>query len=104
MINAVLYSFILRSKQRGFVTALESQKANFLIMQLTQHERLAEVFSKLEVNSGDKVKSDLAKLPPFVDNTTYLEGRLSIIYGGFETSNYTADRAFRDDSDVETNA
>ena len=106
MINAVVYSLILRSKQRGFVTALKSQKANFLIKQLTQQERFAEVFSKFEVNSGEKMNSDLAKLPSFVDsdNTTHLEGRLSYIYGGFETSNYTANQAFRGDSDVETNA
>ena len=46
---------------------------------MTQRESFAELFSKLEDNTGEKVKHDLAKLSPFVDNdnTIRLRCRLS---------------------------
>ena len=79
MINAVAYCLRLRSKQRGVVTALERQKVELLILQMAQRESFAELFSKLQDNSDERVKHDLAKLSPFVDsdNTIRLKGRLS---------------------------
>ena len=46
---------------------------------MTQRESFAELFSKLEDNSGEKVKHDQAKLCPFVDsdNTKRLKSRLN---------------------------
>ena len=78
MVNVVVYCLRLRSKQRGVLTALERQKAELLILQMTQRESFSELFSKHE-NSGQKVKHDLAKFAPFVDsdNTIRLKGRLS---------------------------
>ena len=79
MINVVVHCLRFRSKQRGVVTALERQKAEYLILQVTQRESFAQLFGKLEVNSGAKMKHCLAKLSPFVDsdNTIQLNGRLS---------------------------
>ena len=79
MINVVVYCLRFKSKQRGIVTALERQKSELLILQMTQRERFAELFSKLEDNTGEKVKHNLTKLSPFTDcdNTTRLRGRLS---------------------------
>ena len=46
---------------------------------MTQREGFAEMFKKLEDNSGEKLKHDLAKFSPFVnkDSTVRLKGRLS---------------------------
>ena len=79
MVNVVVYCLRFRSKQRGVVTASERRKSELLILQMTQRERFAELFSKLEDNTGEKVKHDLAKFSPFVDsdNTIPLRGRLS---------------------------
>ena len=79
MINVVVHCLRFRSKQTGIVTALERQKSELLILQMTQLESSAELFSKLEDSTGEKVKHDLAKLSPFVDsdNTIRLRGRLS---------------------------
>ena len=40
---------------------------------MNQRESSAELFSKLEVNSGKKVKHDLAKLSSFVDSEDILD-------------------------------
>ena len=40
---------------------------------MLQHESSAEVFSKLEVNSGRKMKHDLAKLSSFVDSHNIID-------------------------------
>ena len=79
MINVVVDCLRFRSKQRGIVKALERQKSELLILQMTQCERVAEMFSKLENNTGEEVRHDLAKLSPFLDNdnTIRLRGRLS---------------------------
>ena len=79
MIDVVVYCLRFRSKQRGIVTALEKQKSQLLILQMTQRESFAELFNKLEDNIGEKVKHDLAKLSPFVDgdNIIRLRGRLN---------------------------
>ena len=79
MVNVVAYCLRFRSKQRGVVTASERQKSELLILQMTQRERFAEVFRKLEDNTGKKVKHDLAKISQFVDSdkTIPLRGRLS---------------------------
>ena len=47
-------------------------------MKMTQRESFGELVRKLEDNTGEKVKHDLAKLSPFVDsdNTIRLRGRL----------------------------
>ena len=46
---------------------------------MPQGESFAELITKLEDHSGEKVKHDLAKLSPFVysDNTKRFKGRLS---------------------------
>ena len=74
----VAYCLRFRAKQRGVVTALERQKAEVWIMQLTQCKSFVDLFSKLEDHSGEKVRHDLAKRSPFVesDNTIRLRGRL----------------------------
>ena len=79
MVNVVVYCLRFRSKQRGIVTALERQKFELLKLQMTQPESTTELFSKLEDNTGEKVKHDLAKLSPSVDsdNTIRLRGKLS---------------------------
>ena len=79
MINVVVYCLRFRSKQQEIVTALERQKSELFILQMTQRESFAELFSKLEDNTGESVKHDLAKLSPFVDidNTIRLRGRFS---------------------------
>ena len=75
----VVYCFRFLSKQRATVTALEKQKPQLSILQLTERESFAELFYKLEDNSGERVKHDLAKLSPFVDSdsTIRLKGRLT---------------------------
>ena len=75
----VVYCLRFRSKKRGIVTALERQKPDFLILQMTQRASFVERSTKLEDNTGEKVKRDLAKLSPFVDseNTIQLKCRLS---------------------------
>ena len=70
MINVVVYCLRFRSKQRGIVTALERQKSELLILQMTQRESFAELFSKLEDNTGEKVKHHLAKLYHLLTVTT----------------------------------
>ena len=79
MTNVVVYCLRFRSKQRGIVTALKRQKSELLILQMTQRGSFAEFFSKLEDNTGEKVKHDSAKLSPFVDsdNIIRLKDRLS---------------------------
>ena len=79
MINVVVYCLRFRSKQRGVVTALERQKAELMILMMTQRESFAELFNKFEDGSGERVKHDLAKLSPFVDsdNIIRLKSRLS---------------------------
>ena len=78
-IKVVVFRLRFRSKQTGIVTALERQKSKLLIFQLTQRERFADLFSKPEDNTGEKVKHDLAKLSPFVDsdNTIRVRARLN---------------------------
>ena len=75
----VVYCLRFRLKQRGIVTALKRQKSELLILQMTQRESSADLFSKLEDNTGEKVKHDLAKFFSVVDsdNTIRLRGRLS---------------------------
>ena len=79
MINVVCYWLRFRSKLGGIVTALERQKSELLLLQVTQRKSFAELFCKLEDNTGEKVEHDLAKLFPFVDsdNTIRLRGRLN---------------------------
>ena len=79
MINVVVYCLRFRSKHRGVFTALERQRAELVMMKMTQRESFAELVCKLEDNTGEKVKHDLAKLSPSVDsnNTIRLRGRLS---------------------------
>ena len=79
MINVVVYCLSFTSRQRGVVTALERHKAELFILKMTQRESFAELNNKPEDNTGEKVKHDLAKLSPFVDNdyTIQLEGRLN---------------------------
>ena len=47
MINVVVYCLRFGSKQQGIVTALKRQKSELLILQMTQRESFAELFSKL---------------------------------------------------------
>ena len=79
MIIVVVFCLRFRLKQRGTVTALKRQKSHLLVWQLNLRESFAELFSKLEDNTGEKVKLDLAKLSSFVDsnNIIRLRGRLS---------------------------
>ena len=78
MINVVAYCLRFRSKQRGIVAALERQRVEVVIMKTTQCESFAQLFCKLEENTGEKVKHNLSKTFPFVDsgNTIRLRGRL----------------------------
>ena len=73
-----MINVVVRSRQHGAVTALERQKAELMILMMRQRDSFAELFKKLEDNTGEKVKQDLAKLSPFVDNdnTIQLGGRL----------------------------
>ena len=77
--NVVFYCLRFRSKQCGIVTALDRQKAQLLIVQQTRRKNFAELFNKLEDNSGERVKHDLEKLSPFVDTDSIIrvKGRLS---------------------------
>ena len=79
LIKVVVYCLGFRSKQRGSVTALKKQKFDVYILQTTQCESFAELFNKLEDNTGENLKQNLAKLFPFIDsdNTLRLNGRLS---------------------------
>ena len=81
MFNVAVYCPRFRSNQRGIVTALERQKSEVLILQITINlKALPSFFSKLENNTAEKVKLDMAKFSPFVDsdNTIIrLRGRLS---------------------------
>ena len=65
--------------QRGLVTELEKQNAELLVLKTTQRESFAELFNKLENNSGEEVKHDLAKFSPFVDKDSAIrfKGRLN---------------------------
>ena len=79
MLNVVVYCLRLESKQRGVLTSLEKQRAELVIIKSTQQESFVELVSKLEDNTGENVKHDLAKLSPSVDsdNILRLRGRLS---------------------------
>ena len=70
MINLVVFCLRFRSKQRGIVTALERQKSEFLILQMTQRESFAELFNKLDYNNGEKMKHDSANFPHLLTPTT----------------------------------
>ena len=78
MINVVAYCLRFRSQQRGIVAELERKKVEVVIMKTTQRESFAQLFSKLEDNTGEKVKHDLLKPSPFVNSgsTIRLRGRL----------------------------
>ena len=79
MLNVVVFCLRLESKQRGVFTSFEKQRAELVIIKSTQQESFVELVSKLEDNTGEKVKHDLAKLSPSVDsdNIIRLRGRLS---------------------------
>ena len=74
-----VYGLRFRSEHRSVVTEIETQKAELMILKITQRESFAELISKIEDHSGEKVKHELAKHSPFVDsdNTIRLMGRLS---------------------------
>ena len=50
------------------MTALERQKAESLILRMIQHENFVELFSKIEENTVQEVKHDLAKYSLSVDS------------------------------------
>ena len=79
MINVVVYCLRFKFKQRGVVPAMNRQRVELKIMRMTQRESFAELFSKLEDNTGEKKQNDLAKVSPFADsdNMTRLRVRLS---------------------------
>ena len=70
---------VLNLDQSSVATALERQKAELLILQLTERESFAELFNKLDDKSEKRVKHDSAKLSLFVgsDSTMCLMGQLS---------------------------
>ena len=79
IINVVVYCFLFRSKQRRIATALETQRADLLMMQMVHKETFADLFSKHEDNSGKDVKHVLTKYSPFADcdNTMSLHGQFN---------------------------
>ena len=80
IMNTLLHYYLrLRSMQSGPVRTLEVPKATLLIWHITHHESFAELIHKVNVNFGENVKHDSAKLSLFVDsdNTIGLNGHLS---------------------------
>ena len=75
MINVLVYRLKFRSKKRGTLKPLETQKAGLLISQTVQRESFADLISKLEDYKKEKVNQDLAKLPPFLDSDNTIDQR-----------------------------
>ena len=54
MINVVVCSHIIQSKQSGVVTAFKKQNARLLILQLTRKNSFAEFLFELEINIRER--------------------------------------------------
>ena len=78
LLNVIVWCLRVKSNQRGSMLAKELEQAELIVIRQAQKEMYSDIFDVLADKKSHRVKSDLAKLCPFVDErgTLRLKGRL----------------------------